>query len=149
MIIALLILVILYILHKKDKYKKTINDISKELISYKNKLGHDYEKDITFLNKIINERIEYAKNTVIPASLKFEKGLFKEKDKDDMIQIIVTDVIDILSTEYKELLSFYISDLDVFLVRNINTALQPFLVNSNIKKIVDVKVNNKPNKDNS
>lgn len=130
LLVVLCIILIIIILNYRKKIKESARLISK----YKDSLNRSYEKDSEFLEKIIAKKIDYLEHSVIPFIDKDNK-VVTDEDFDKLIASTVLDIKKTISEPYKEVLNFYISDLDSFVGFELINILQPKFITKNIRRV--------------
>lgn len=133
-IIILLSILCLSLIFIVISYRNKIKESALLIKKYKESLNRDYNKDIEFLEKVITTKIEYLEHSVIPFIDKDNK-VITDEDLNRLIASTVVDIRNTISEPYKELLNFYITDLDSFIAFEIKNILQPTFVKKNIKTL--------------
>lgn len=132
--VILLSILVIILIRMITIYRKRIQEAVQLMSKYKESVNKDYEKDVQYLNHMIDEKLKYINTSIFPYISKGGK-VITDEDMNKLISSVAIDVKRNLSSNYKELIGFYIADLDLFIGSRLKSTLEPQFLSHNIRTL--------------
>lgn len=134
-IIVLLFAIILLYIRKIN----TIHKMQEIIIRYKSLEKRNFIEDIKYLDTVIERKSDYLQNIIIPSlDIKKNGTMINDTDYKTLLSEAVSEISECLSEEYKEILSVYIADLDIYIIDSLKSKFEKNIVLNNFKKVSSI-----------